>query len=255
MRLKFLGTGTSQGVPTIGCTDPVCLSENPKDKRLRSSVLVTTDDDRKILIDCGPDFRQQMLTQQEHNVDAVLLTHEHNDHVIGLDDMRPIIFRNKKDMPIYCRQRTGDEVKKRFPYAFSDEKYPGAPSFEMHFLDNRPFKLLDTEIVPIEITHYKIDIFGYKFKNTAYITDASAISDMEKDKLRNLDYFIINCLRKDNPHPAHFILPQILELVEELKPKQTYLTHLSHHIGFHDEMNQELPSHIQLAFDGQEIVF
>nr|QIQ10479.1 Ribonuclease BN [uncultured bacterium] len=118
MRLKFLGTGTSQGVPTIGCTDPVCLSENPKDKRLRSSVLVTTDDDRKILIDCGPDFRQQMLTQQEHNVDAVLLTHEHNDHVIGLDDMRPIIFRSKKDMPIYCRQRTGDEVKKTISLCF-----------------------------------------------------------------------------------------------------------------------------------------
>lgn len=125
----------------------------------------------------------------------------------------------------------------------------------MHFLDNNPFTLLDTEILPIEVTHYKIDIFGYKFKNTAYITDASAISDAEKDKLRNLDYFIINCLRKDSPHPAHFILPQILELVEELQPKQTYLTHLSHHIGFHDEMNQELPSHIQLAFDGQEIVF
>ncbi|NAW52252.1 MBL fold metallo-hydrolase [Elizabethkingia argentiflava] len=255
MHLIFLGTGTSQGVPYIGCEHPVCLSKNPKDKRLRSSILVTTDSHHRILIDCGPDFRQQMLLHQEKQVDAVLLTHEHNDHIIGLDDLRPIIFHNKKNMPIYCKQRTGNEIKNRFPYAFSQNKYPGVPSFDIHILENHAFSLFNLEIMPIEVMHYKIDIFGYKFKNTAYITDASGISDQEKIKLKNLDNLIINCLRKDNPHLSHFILSQVLNLVDELKPKKTYLTHLSHQIGFHDETNQQLPDNIQLAYDGLKISF
>jgi len=253
MKLKFLGTGTSQGVPVIGCTDPVCLSKNSKDKRLRSSVLITTDENKKILIDCGPDFRQQMLSNGENRVDVVLLTHEHNDHVIGLDDLRPIIFNNKKDMPIYCRKRTGIEVKNRFPYAFSKDKYPGAPSFEMNFIENKPFKVLNTEITPIEVIHYKIKIFGYKIKNTAYITDAGDFLDSEKEKLKNLNCLVINCLRANNPHPAHLILPQIIKLIDELRPKRTFLTHMSYEIGFHDEVNNSLPQNIQLAYDGLEI--
>jgi len=253
MKLKFLGTGTSQGVPFIGCTHPVCLSQNPKDKRSRSSVLITTDENKKILIDCGPDFREQMLSNNENKVDAVLITHEHNDHVIGLDDLRPIILRNKKDMPIYCQTRTGIEIKNRFLYAFSEDKYPGAPSFEMNFIENKPFEILNTKIIPIEVIHYKIKIFGYKIKNTAYITDASAFSEKEKEKLKNLNYLIINCLRQDELHPAHLILPQVLEIVNELQPKKTLLTHMSHNIGFHDEVNKSLPHNIQLAYDGLEI--
>lgn len=255
MKLKFLGTGTSQGVPVIGCTCEVCKSENPKDKRLRSSAMITTDEGKKILIDCGPDFRQQMLVNKENTVDITLLTHEHNDHVIGLDDMRPLIFKSGNDVPIYCQSRVGNEVKKRFPYAFADEKYPGAPAFELHEIENEPFTVFDTEITPIEVVHFKITIFGYKFKKLAYITDAGFISDAEKEKLKNLDVLILNCIRKSDPHPAHFILPDVIRLFEELKPKKLFLTHISHHLGLHNIEDKQLPSGMNLAYDGLEIIF
>lgn len=255
MKLKFLGTGTSQGIPVIGSTHPVCLSTNPKDKRLRSSVMITDDEGKKILIDCGPDFRQQMLTNQESNVDALLITHEHNDHIIGLDDLRPIIFQKRKDISIYCLPRVGKEIKDRFPYAFTEDKYPGAPSFEITEIGNEPFIIENTEITPIQVIHYKLPILGYKFKNLAYITDASFISEEEQEKLKNLDVLIINCLRKDEPHVAHYILPEILELVEKLQPKTTYLTHISNRFGFHDEIEAMTPINIHPAHDGLEIEF
>ena len=255
MKLKFLGTGTSQGIPVIGSTHPVCLSTNPKDKRLRSSVMITDDEGKKILIDCGPDFRQQMLTNQESNVDALLITHEHNDHIIGLDDLRPIIFQKRKDISIYCLPRVGKEIKNRFPYAFTEDKYPGAPSFEIKEIGNEPFIIENTEITPIQVIHYKLPILGYKFKNLAYITDASFISEEEQEKLKNLDVLIINCLRKDEPHVAHYILPEILELVEKLQPKTTYLTHISNRFGFHDEIEAMTPINIHPAYDGLEIEF
>lgn len=254
MKLKFLGSGTSQGIPVIGCHCEVCTSIHHKDRRFRSSALVTTDSGKKILIDCGPDFRMQMLENKENSIDAVLLTHEHNDHVIGLDDMRPLIFRNKKDMAIYSNKRVADEVKFRFPYAFADEKYPGAPSFELYEI-NGEFNLFDAKIIPVEVMHYKIPIFGFKFKNLAYITDASFISEVEKEKLKNLDYLILNCIRKTELHPAHFILPQVLELFEELKPKKLFLTHISHHLGLHLETETELPENVHLAYDGLELQF
>ncbi len=255
MLLKFLGTGTSQGIPVIGSQHPVCLSNNKKDKRLRTSALVTSDAGKKILIDCGPDFRQQMLMNQEEQIDAVLITHEHNDHIIGLDDLRPLIFKNKVSMPIYCNSRVAEEIKDRFPYAFKDKKYPGAPSFDLFEIEDR-FTLFDeVNVQPIDIIHSDINILGFKFKNLAYITDASKIDEKEKKKLKNLDFFIINCLRKTEPHHSHFILPQILELVDELQPKKTYLIHISHHLGFHDEVENELPDHIHLAYDGLEIEF
>ena len=255
MKLKFLGTGTSQGIPVIGSTHPVCLSTNPKDKRLRSSVMITDDEGKKILIDCGPDFRQQMLTNQESNVDALLITHEHNDHIIGLDDLRPIIFQKRKDISIYCLSRVGKEIQNRFPYAFTEDKYPGAPSFEITEIGNEPFIIENTEITPIQVTHYKLPILGYKFKNLAYITGASFISEEEQEKLKNLDVLIINCLRKDEPHVAHYILPEILELVEKLQPKTTYLTHISNRFGFHDEIEAMTPINIHPAHDGLEIEF
>ena len=255
MKLKFLGTGTSQGIPVIGSTHPVCLSTNPKDKRLRSSVMITDDEGKKILIDCGPDFRQQMLTNQESNVDALLITHEHNDHIIGLDDLRPIIFQKRKDISIYCLSRVGKEIQNRFPYAFTEDKYPGAPSFEITEIGNEPFIIENTEITPIQVIHYKLPILGYKFKNLAYITDASFISEEEQEKLKNLDVLIINCLRKDEPHVAHYILPEILELVEKLQPKTTYLTHISNRFGFHDEIESMTPENVHPAYDGLEIAF
>ncbi|WP_299179192.1 MBL fold metallo-hydrolase [uncultured Chryseobacterium sp.] len=255
MKLKFLGTGTSQGIPVIGCNCEVCTSPNPKDQRFRSSVIVTTEENKKILIDCGPDFRQQMLLNQEHNVDITLLTHEHNDHVIGLDDVRPLIFKSGKNMPLYCYQRVGHEVKNRFPYAFTDVKYPGAPAFDLHEIENEPFTVLDTEIIPIEVIHYKITVFGYKFKKLAYITDANFISETEKEKLKDLDVLVLNCIRKFDPHPAHFILPDVIQLYEELKPKKLFLTHISHHLGLHDIEDKQLPDGMHLAYDGLEIEF
>ena len=254
MKLKFLGTGTSQGIPVIGCRCEVCTSLDPKNKRFRSSALITTDAEKKILIDCGPDFRMQMLDNKEEHVDAILLTHEHNDHVIGLDDVRPLVFRSGKDMEIYCAERVGNELKTRFAYAFAEDKYPGAPSFELHQIIGN-FDLFDAEVIPIDILHYHLPIFGFKFENLAYITDASFISELEKEKLKNLDFLILNCIRKEHFHPAHFILPQVLELFEELKPKKMYLTHLSHHMGLHAETEAELPENVHLAYDGLEIEF
>lgn len=254
MKLKFLGTGTSQGVPVIGSHHPVCLSTNPKDKRLRTSGLITTDDHKKILIDCGPDFRQQMLTNHEEDIHAVLITHEHNDHVIGLDDLRPLIFKNHANMSIYCMERVGHEIKTRFPYAFAEVWYPGAPTFDLHLISGK-FQVLDLQVEAIEVIHGKVPIFGYKIGNLAYITDASFISKQEKQKLQNLDVLVINCLRKAEPHPTHFILPQVLELIAELKPKRAFLTHISHHLGFHDEVEAELPYGVHLGYDGLEIEF
>lgn len=255
MKLKFLGTGTSQGIPVIGSTHPVCLSKEQKDKRLRASVMITDSEEKKILIDCGPDFRQQMISNEENNVDALLITHEHNDHVIGLDDLRPIIFRNGKDTPIYCSEKVANEIKNRFPYAFAEKKYPGAPSFDLIKIENKTFKIGKTEITPIEVLHYKLPVFGFKFKNLAYITDASYISEKEQEKLKNLDILIINCLRKDEPHIAHFILPDILELEKKLKPKIIYLTHISNKFGFHNEIERITPENIHPAYDGLEIEF
>ena len=253
MKLKFLGTGTSQGIPVIGSDHPVCLSRNSKDKRLRSSALITTDSGHKLLIDCGPDFRQQMLNNDEKDIDAVLLTHEHNDHIIGLDDLRPLIFKNNKEMPIYAQERVIKEVIKRFPYAFADVKYPGAPAFEPHTIENRSFTLFGNTIEPVEVMHGQINIFGYKFGNSVYVTDASSISDEEKVKLKNLKVLVLNCLRKDEPHHSHYILPQVLELLEELQPEEAYLTHISHDLGFHEIVNNSLPPHIHLAYDGLEV--
>lgn len=254
MKLKFLGTGTSQGIPVIGSKHPVSLSSDPKDKRLRSSAIITTDNGKKILIDCGPDFRQQMLQNNEDQVNAVIITHEHNDHVIGLDDLRPLIFINGEEMPVFCSARVGHEIKNRFPYAFAEEKYPGAPSFDLNIIDDK-FEIFGTEIIPISILHNKLPILGYRLKNLAYITDASTIPEKEKDKLKNLDILVLNCLRKEDPHPAHFILPDVLGIVDELRPKKTYLTHISQQLGFHNAVEKELPEHMSLAYDGLEIDF
>jgi len=196
----------------------------------------------------------QMLNNHEDHIDAVLITHEHNDHIIGLDDLRPLIFRNKKDMSLYSNRRVGEEIKLRFPYVFAEIKYPGAPSFELHEIEG-DFSLFDTEIFPVEVMHNEIPILGFKFKNGAYITDASFISQIEKEKLKNLDFLVLNCIRKEELHPAHFILPQVLELFEELRPKKLFLTHISHQLGLHAETEIELPSNVHLAYDGLELEF
>lgn len=254
MKLTFLGTGTSQGVPVIGCKCNVCTSSDKKDKRFRTSALITTDEGKKILIDCGPDFRQQMIDNQEEKIDALLITHEHNDHIIGIDDLRPIIFREKKSTSIYARQDVLTQIKDRFPYAFTEEKYPGAPSFELHpIMGNFTIENIDIQI--IEVMHYQLPVLGFKFKNLAYITDANFISESEKEKLKNLDYLIINCLRKEREHISHFILPDILKLQAELCPNKIFLTHINHEFGLYSVENQFLPDGVEMAYDGKTIIF
>ncbi|MFA9290615.1 MAG: MBL fold metallo-hydrolase [Solirubrobacteraceae bacterium] len=251
--LTFLGTGTSQGIPVIGSNHPVCNSINKKDKRLRSSVLYSVNN-KNILIDCGPDFRYQMLSNNINHIDSILFTHEHNDHVLGLDDIRPIVFRSKKNMPIYANGRVLNELKKRFPYIYEPIKYFGIPSVDEHEIINE-FLIDEIKIEPINIMHGRLPILGFKIFNTAYITDASYIADEEKSKIKNLDILIINSLRKEPEHFSHFTLNQTLEVIKELAPKKAYITHISHQLGFHDEVQNELPENVFLSYDGLTLNF
>lgn len=251
MKITLLGTGTSQGVPVIACNCDVCLSSNTKDNRLRSSVMIEVDD-INLVIDTGPDFRQQMLREKVEKVDAVLFTHSHKDHVAGMDDVRAFNHRWKVDMPLYCNQVTSDALKLEFPYIFSGFNYPGIPKVAVNIIENKSFFISKTTIQPIEVLHYKLVVFGFRIKNFVYLTDVSEISEKEKEKMKGADLIILDALRK-KPHISHFNLEQALALLEELKPKQALLTHISHYMGLNDEVNKELPAHINLAYDGQVI--
>ena len=251
MKITFLGTGTSQGIPIIGSDHPVCLSKNPKDKRLRVSVLIQWDN-YSYVIDCGPDFRQQMLRADVKSIDGILFTHEHADHTAGLDDIRPFFFR-QGDIPIYAHKRVVDQLKQRFAYIFETEnKYPGAPNLDVNFVQNQPFKLKNLEVIPIEVYHHKLQVFGYRFNDFAYLTDVKTIPDAELEKLKNLDVLIINALR-EQPHISHLNLEEALQIVSILQPKKTYFTHISHLLGFHDEVEQNLPENVFLAYDQLQI--
>ena len=233
LKIHFLGTGTSQGIPIIGSKHPVCLSDNPKDKRLRVSVLVEWED-INLVIDCGPDFRQQMLRTDCTHLDAILFTHEHADHTAGLDDIRPFFFR-QGDIPVYGSKQVLDNLNLRFGYIFSAEnKYPGAPSVEQHVIDsNTPFLFKNKTIVPVEVYHNTLAVMGFRIDNFCYLTDVKTIADVEQQKLKNLDILVLSALRIDS-HPNHLNLEEALEMIEKLKPKKAYLTHISHLMGFHD---------------------
>lgn len=221
MKITFLGTGTSQGIPVIGSQHPVCLSEDPRDKRLRTSIMVEWDNYRYI-VDCGPDFRQQMIANNVNRIDGILFTHEHTDHIIGLDDIRPFYFR-EGEIPIYAQPRVLKDLKVRFAYIFQEEnKYPGAPSVKVNILENKPFKLGNIPITPIKIFHGKLPIFGFRFDNFAYITDAKTIPPEEMEKLKGVKVLVLNALRKE-PHHSHFNLGEALKIVEKIKPEKTYL--------------------------------
>lgn len=251
MKITFLGTGTSQGIPIIGSQHPVCLSDNPKDKRLRVSVMIEWDDCRYI-IDCGPDFRQQMLRQNVSFIDGILFTHEHNDHVIGLDDVRPFYFR-QSDISIYAEDRVVNELKKRFEYVFQVEnKYPGAPTLDVNLVDTESFYLKNMKVEPIRVYHNKLPVFGYRMRDFAYITDAKTIPDSEMEKLKGLKVLVINALRVE-PHHSHFNLEEALDIISILKPEKAYLTHISHLLGFHDEVEAKLPKNVHLAYDNLQI--
>jgi len=247
LKITFLGTGTSQGIPVINSKHPVCFSTDKRDKRLRVSILVEWDN-FAFVVDCGPDFRYQMLRANVNAINGVLFTHEHSDHTAGLDDLRPYSFQ-MGGVPIYAQQRVLANLLKRFDYIFIDEnKYPGAPSVQQNVLENNPFLLGNLEVIPVEVNHGKLKIFGYRFKNIAYLTDVKSIDTVEKEKLKYLDVLIINAIRH-KPHHSHLNLEEALALIKELKPKKTYFTHISHHLGFHAEVEKTLPENVFLAYD------
>lgn len=250
MKIKFLGTGTSTGVPEIGCKCEVCTSNNIKDRRLRASVLLNIGD-KRILIDCGPDFREQIIYEEFSHIHGVLLTHEHYDHVGGLDDLRP--FCRFDDVDIYSNTITLDALKRRIPYSFREHRYPGVPTFRLHEVSHEgPFCIGDIDIQPINIMHHMLPILGYRINNFAYLTDVKHIAEEEYYKLKNLDTLVISSLRIDK-HISHLNLIEALEEIKKISPKKAYLTHMSHQMGLHDKVQAILPPNVYLSYDGLEI--
>ena len=248
VKLEFLGTGTSQGVPVLGCNCSVCNSNNPKDQRLRSSVLISVND-IKIVVDTGPDFRQQMLRSGNVDCDAVLFTHEHMDHVAGLDDIRAINFLQRKNMPLYGSVGVEEALHRIYHYAFATNPYPGAPIIQFNLIDDTPFDVLGNTVIPIKVKHGRMPVFGFRIGDLTYITDAKLIDEEEREKIRGSKVLVVNALRRKEHH-SHMNLEQALELVEDLKPGKAYFTHISHLLGNHQVVEQELPNHVRLAYDG-----
>jgi len=248
LKITFLGTGTSQGIPVIGSTHPVCQSTDPKDKRLRVSVLLSWDK-YNYVIDCGPDFRQQMLKHQLQTLDGILFTHEHADHTAGIDDIRPFFFR-QGDIPIYAHKRVVSSLQRRFDYIFEDHnRYPGAPGVRVHTITkDEKFRIGNIDVMPIEGFHNRLQVFGFRLENFAYLTDIKTIDDKEIDKIKGIKILCVNALRKEKHH-SHFNLDEALEFVNKVEPEVTYFTHISHHLGFHEEVEKELPNNVHLAYD------
>jgi len=248
MKITFLGTGTSQGIPVIGSTHPVCLSNDSKDKRSRAAVMLTNDN-LQIVIDCGQDFRMQMLKAEVNHLDALLFTHEHADHTAGLDDIRQFTLRNGA-LPIYAHQRVLKNLEERYVYIFDDTiLYKGKPKVISHNVTSDVFYIKNKKITPINMLHGELQVFGYRVTDFAYLTDVSFISKEEKEKLKNLDVLVVDALRIDT-HPTHFNLQQALNLIKELNPKRAYLTHISHKLGFHEVVQKQLPKNVFLSYDG-----
>lgn len=252
-KVTFLGTGTSQGVPMIGCTCVVCQSSDTKDKRLRSSLLITING-KNYTIDTGPDFRYQMLRENVTDLDGILFTHEHKDHTAGLDDIRPFNYLRKKNMDIYCDELVEKALKRDFYYAF-ENSYPGVPQINLHTINkNQSFYLQeDIEVIPIEVMHYKLPVLGFRIANFTYITDCKTISEQELEKVKGTEVLVINALREEE-HVSHLNLTQALELIEKIQPKQAYLTHISHHLGTYEAILNKVPENVKPAHDGLTLV-
>lgn len=252
MRVTFLGTGTSSGVPLIGCTCAVCRSLDYRDKRLRVSVHLEIDG-KSFVIDTGPDFRQQMLRESVGALDAVLFTHQHKDHVAGLDDVRAYNFLQQRDVPVYARAQVLQQLQTEFAYIFAEKRYPGIPRLKLHEIKNEPFEIEGISFLPIDVMHHKMPVFGFRVRDFAYITDVNFIPDAEMSKLQNLEVLVLGALQRD-PHLAHYNLEQALEVTEKIRPKRAYFTHISHRLGLQREVDALLPAHVKLAYDGLRLV-
>ncbi|MFT6969867.1 MAG: phosphoribosyl 1,2-cyclic phosphate phosphodiesterase [Roseivirga sp.] len=248
MKVTFLGSGTSQGVPVIGCNCKVCTSLDFRDKRLRASVHIEIEG-HSFIIDSGPDFRQQVLRERINQLDALIFTHEHKDHTAGMDDIRSFNFLQKKDMPIYGRKSVLDQLKREFAYIFEGTKYPGIPRVEVLEIENKPFDIEGVKFTPIEVLHYKLPVFGYRIEDFTYITDAKTITQEEKQKIKGTKVLVLNALQSE-PHPSHLTVDEAIELAQEINAERTFFTHMSHKIGTHSKISARLPKNIEFAFDG-----
>jgi phosphoribosyl 1,2-cyclic phosphate phosphodiesterase len=252
-KVRVLGSGTSQGIPMIACDCDVCQSTDPRDRRLRSSILLELNG-LNYSIDAGPDFRYQLLREKVKHLEGILFTHEHKDHVAGLDDVRAFNYFSQKPMNIYCSKNVETALHREFHYVFNEKHYPGIPKINLIPIDKNPFNLDGIKIIPIEVMHYKLPVLGFRIGSFAYITDAKTVAEEEKDKLTNLDILVINALHKF-PHISHFNLEEALAFINEIKPKKAYLTHISHLFGRHQEILKELPDHVSLLYDGLSFEF
>jgi phosphoribosyl 1,2-cyclic phosphate phosphodiesterase len=248
VKIAFLGTGTSQGVPVIACECNTCLSTDQHDKRLRTSLLLETEG-ITLLFDAGPDFRQQMLREHVTKLDSILLTHEHRDHISGLDDVRAFNYKSQDAIDIYSEERVQKAVKKEYSYVFSEFKYPGIPKMRLNSIPEHSFSVKGIQIIPIRVFHYRLPVYGFRIGNFAYITDANYIPEESKEKLFGVKYLVINALRKEK-HISHFSLREAIDFIREISPKKAFITHISHQMGLHSEVSKELPPEIVLAWDG-----
>ncbi|MBL0310530.1 MAG: MBL fold metallo-hydrolase [Bacteroidetes bacterium] len=251
MEITFLGTGTSGGVPLIGCACRVCQSTDPRDKRLRSSILLR-DKDLTLTIDCGPDFRQQMLREKVDHLDAVIMTHQHKDHTGGIDDIRSLNFLSGKALDFYCDFPTELGIKKQYSYAFTETSYPYLPKMNFIRIQNSEFQIQHLKILPIEVMHATMPVLGFRFGDFTYITDAKTISKEERNKIRGSKLLVLNALRSE-PHYSHLSVSEAMEVIEDVNPEQTYLVHMSHQFGLYEEMEKQLPPQVKIAYDGLKI--